>query len=87
MRENNGKKIFEKVINSLFFMTFVFLLIPLAFAEETCNHVFTLESPEPENHAWYGYQVKICGDIIAVTEPYANVEDIADAGKVYLYDL
>jgi hypothetical protein len=30
--------------------------------------------------------VKISGDIIAATEPYADVDDTLNAGKVYIYD-
>jgi hypothetical protein len=80
---------FEKVMKlKVVLVVCLFLLsTPFALAEEGYYHIFTLESPEPENHAWYGYQVKICGDIIAVTEPNADVDDFADAGKVYLYDL
>jgi hypothetical protein len=84
-----GREKVEKVrkLKVIVLMTFVLGLIPFAIAEEGYYHVLTLESPDPENHAWYGLRVKICGDIIAVTEPNANVEDIVDAGKVYLYDL
>jgi hypothetical protein len=50
------------------------------------NHVYTLESPNPQNLAWFGYQVAINDDVIVVNEPYSDVEDIAQAGKAYLYD-
>ncbi len=56
-------------------------------ADEEYTHVLTLESPNPEKGAWYGYQVKISGNIILVSEPYADVDDFLDAGKVYIYDV
>jgi len=53
---------------------------------EEYSHILTLESPNPENHAWFGYEVEIHGDIIVINEPYADVDDILDAGKIYVYD-
>jgi len=54
---------------------------------EEYGHILTLESPNPENNACFGYRVKKRGNIIIVTEPYADVDGFPDAGKVYIYDI
>jgi len=65
----------------------VFILqLPAVIANQEYQHVLTLESPNPKNHALYGYQVKICGEYIILSEPCADVDDVPDAGKVYIYD-
>ena len=55
-------------------------------ADEEYRHAFTLESPNPEKSAWYGYQVKMSGNIIVLSEPYADTDEFLGAGKVYVYD-
>jgi hypothetical protein len=74
-------------IRILFAFIVILTQIPGVYAEEEYNHVLTLESPNPEHVAWYGYGVDISGDIIAISEPFANVDEVPDAGKVYIYDL
>jgi hypothetical protein len=54
--------------------------------KEEYHHVLTLESPNPETAAWYGDEVEISGNIIVLGEPFADVDDVPDAGKVYIYD-
>jgi len=73
-------------VRTLFVLTVILTQIPGVYAEEY-HHVLTLESPNPENGAWYGYQVKLGGNIILIDEPYADVDDFKDAGKVYIYDV
>ena len=60
--------------------------VPAINADEEYRHAFTLESPNPEKSAWYGYQVKIGGNIIVLSEPYADTDEFLEAGKVYVYD-
>jgi len=74
-------------IRTLLILTVILTQIPGVYAEGEYTHVLTLESPNPETVAWYGYKVKINGNVIAITEPYADVDDIPDAGKVYIYDV
>lgn len=83
------KKNVEKVIKLkvIVLMTFLLGVIPMVYAEETYHHFLTLESPEPENPAWYGYRVAISEEVIAISEPYAKIDEYPGAGKVYLYDL
>ena len=70
----------------LLILTLFIIQIPSIYADEEYHHILTLESPNPNNNAWFGYQVKIRGDIIAVSETKADVVDVQDAGKVYIYD-
>lgn len=72
--------------NALIVLSLFTLLIPSVYAEEQYHHILTLESPNPENSAWYGYQLEISGNIIVLSEPYANTDDFSDAGKVYVYN-
>ena len=72
---------------------FVLIGLFIIFTSETSasdetqyNHVFTIESPFPENHGWFGYQVELSNGIIAIGAPYANTE-YEEAGKIFLYDL
>jgi hypothetical protein len=64
-----------------------FIRIPAINADEEYRHAFTLESPNPEKSAWYGYQVKMSGSIIVLSEPYADTDEFLGAGKVYVYDV
>jgi hypothetical protein len=45
----------------------------------------SLQSPEPEENAMFGWSVDTSGDLVLVGEPYANGESI-DEGRVYVYD-
>jgi hypothetical protein len=45
----------------------------------------SLQSPEPEANAMFGWSVDTSGDLVLVCEPYANGESI-DEGRVYVYD-
>ena len=47
----------------------------------------TLQSPEPDYEAYFGFSVAVSGDTLVVSEPGADVEGVIRAGKVYLYDL
>jgi len=67
-------------------LTICILQLPTAYANQEYNHILTIESPNPQIHAWFGYQVAINDENIIVSEPYADVEDTANAGKVYIYD-
>jgi hypothetical protein len=82
------RRILISVVSMVFAIQFS-LLMPHGIVNaqnEEYGHILTLESPNPENHAWFGYQVKITGDIIVLNEPYADVDDVPDAGKIYVYD-
>ena len=71
----------------LFFLFFTSMNVLVGNSDDTqYAHILTLESPNPEDHAWYGQQVEIDGDIIAVIEPYGDINDFENAGIVYLYD-
>jgi hypothetical protein len=77
------------VVSMLFVIQFS-LLMPHGIVNaqnEEYSHILTLESPNPENQAVFGYRVKKRGNIILVTEPYADVDGFPDAGKVYIYDI
>jgi hypothetical protein len=70
----------------LILLSLLMALISPVWAEEQYQHFLTLESPTPEKSSWYGYQVKISGNIIILSEPYANTEEFDEAGKVHVYD-
>ena len=70
----------------LVLLVFFSIQVHVVYAEEEYHHLLTLEAPNPEKSAWYGYQVKISGNIIAISEPYANTDEHLEAGKVYVYD-
>ncbi len=46
----------------------------------------TIQSPGPEENAWFGRSVAISGDIIAVGEPQADVEGVSDSGRAHTFD-
>jgi len=71
----------------LVLLVFFSIQVHAVYAEEEYHHVLTLEAPDPEKSAWYGYLVEISGNIIVLSEPFADVDDIPDAGKVYIYDV
>ena len=68
------------------FITLLLLLTPITKASEEFNPFFSLESTDPSNSAWYGYQVEINEDYIVIGEPYGDTDEFSDAGKVYVYD-
>jgi len=70
---------------SLLLIALLILRTPIVQAREEYNSIYFLESPNPENSAWYGYQVEINEDYIVVSEPYGDTEEYSDAGKVYVY--
>ena len=73
--------------HSLFALLVICILqLHAVYAYEEYNHVLTIESPNPQVCAWFGYGVKINGDIIVINEPYANVGEVKKAGKVYIYE-
>jgi hypothetical protein len=53
---------------------------------EEYHNVLTLESPNPVENAWFGARVKINGEIVAISERYSDVDDVLDAGLVFIYD-
>ena len=55
-------------------------------AEEQYNNVWTAESPIIKSNIWFGWELTIDGEYIIVSEPYADVNDIYGAGKIYIYD-
>ena len=70
----------------LFFIVLLILYTPIAQASEDYNHIYSLEAPNPENSAWYGYQVEINEEYIVVSEPYGDTEEYSVAGKIYVYN-
>jgi len=77
----------NEMMKSLLALLVVALIqIPAIDADEEYHHVLTLESPNPENNSWYGYQVKISGNIVVLCEPYGDTDEFIDAGIVYVYD-
>jgi len=49
------------------------------------NLLASLQSPEPEAYAMFGWSVDTSGDLVLVGEPYANGESF-DEGRVYVFD-
>jgi len=49
------------------------------------NLVKTLQAPDPENYETFSISVDMWGDTLAIS-CYDNVEDIEEAGIVYIYD-
>jgi hypothetical protein len=57
-------------------------------------HIFTtdgtllasLQAPEPTSSAWFGFAVAISGDIIVVSELYADPGGIENAGRAHIFD-
>ncbi len=82
-RTRNIKKIRTLLVLLVFFL----MQASAVYADEEYRHVLTLESPDPENNAWYGYRMEKSGNIIVVSEPFADVGEFRDAGKVYIYDV
>jgi len=76
-----------KKVSLLVLLVYFLIQASTVYAEEEYHHVLTLESPDPEKSAWYGYLVEISGNIMVISEPFANVDDVPDAGKVYIYDV
>jgi hypothetical protein len=64
---------------------FVSVIAIQASAEEEFNLKASLQSPEPDVEAIFGYSISISGDILVISEVRGNVED-KDAGKVYIFD-
>jgi len=46
----------------------------------------TIQSPTPTLWGFFGWSLCFSGDTIVVGEPYADVEEMSNAGKVHLYD-
>ncbi len=51
------------------------------------NLLKTLHSPEPQELSGFGYRVAVRGDVVVVSEYYAEVEGHKRAGKAYIFDL
>jgi len=62
-------------------------LLTVALSEEGYGCFLSLETPTPEGNEWFGYNVNICGDVVLSSEPYGDLDEEIDAGKVYLYDI
>jgi len=78
----------KRSIKVLFVLLFISsLTIQVASCEEQYNHIWTAESPIPKSSSWFGYQLAIDGENIITNEPYADVDGIKGAGKIYVYDL
>ena len=50
------------------------------------NHLVTLQAPEPEVGAYFGFVVAVYGDTVVVASNYAEVEGLSQAGKVYIFN-
>ena len=50
------------------------------------NLKITLQAPTPQIQGWFGVSVAIHGDIILVGEPGADIGDLTDAGRAYIYN-
>ena len=46
----------------------------------------SLQAPEPSNNAWFGFAVAISGDIVVVSEFWADPEGIREAGRAHIFD-
>ncbi len=46
----------------------------------------TIEAPEPEEQAVFGFTMSVSGDKIVISEIQATVDGIDDAGKVHIYN-
>jgi len=49
------------------------------------NRLATLQAPEPEVGAYFGWAVAVYGDTVVVAERNAEVEGLSQAGKVYIF--
>ena len=49
------------------------------------NLLATLQAPEPEPGAYFGWAVAVYGDIVVVVARNAEVEGLSQAGKVYIF--
>jgi len=77
----------RKIVKVLFVLLFISSLTSLvARCEDQYNHIWTAESPIRKSNSWFGYQLAIDGEYIITSEPYADVDDIQSAGKIYVYD-
>ena len=82
----NLKKITKESI--LFFAVIVICFtVNVVSCEDQYGYLFTIKPSAPEKSLFFGYKLQICGDKIIVSEPYADLDDIADAGKVRVYDM
>ena len=78
----------RKIVKVLFVLLFISSLTTVvASCEEQYNHIWSVESPDPQSGIWFGYQIAISEDRIIFSAPKAKVEDYATAGKAYIYDL
>jgi len=50
------------------------------------NRLATLQAPEPEVGAYFGFAVAVYGDTVVVASNYAEVEGLSQAGKVYIFN-
>ena len=77
----------RKIIKLLFVLLFISSLTSLvARCEDQYNNIWTAESPKRTSNSWFGYKIEIDGEYIITSEPYADVDDIQSAGKIYVYD-
>jgi hypothetical protein len=77
----------SKSIKVVFVLLFISsIVIPVGKGEEQYNHIWTAESPDIASSSWFGYKIEIDGEYIITSEPYVDVGDNIDAGKIYVYD-
>jgi hypothetical protein len=79
------KKIKAQLLGFALLLAITIILIPLVSGEEV-NHILTIQSPTPQENAWFGMSVSMSEDIVVVGENYANVGDFIQAGKAYIFD-
>lgn len=71
----------ELVVLSLFVSV---LTIP-TLADEEYQVIVTLQSPEANSNANFGYSVAVSGDIVVVGEPLCDIEGYVSPGKAHIF--
>jgi len=61
--------------------------IPYAHAaDEEIILLRTIETPNPEDHGWFGYPLDMDGDLMVISEWRAEVDEMVEVGRAYVYD-
>jgi len=51
-----------------------------------CSLVDTISNPNPEEGSQFGRFVSMSGTLVAISNPYEDIDGVQDAGQVYLFD-
>ena len=51
-----------------------------------CSLVDTISNPNPEEGARFGRFLSMSGTLVAISNPYEDIDGVQDAGQVYLFD-